>query len=48
MFIRTNDSITMLPIDSMDKFEAVIKERLGTEVVKIASGTPICSAFTWP
>jgi translation initiation factor 6 len=38
MFIRTNDSITMLPIDGMDKLEALARERLGTETVKVSVG----------
>jgi translation initiation factor 6 len=35
MFIRTNDSFTMLPIDSMKKLEDMVVERLKTSVVKI-------------
>lgn len=35
MFIRTNDEITMLPIDSMDKLGDMVRERLKTEVVKV-------------
>jgi translation initiation factor 6 len=38
MFIRTNDSVTMLPIDSMDKLDAIVRERLGTEIIKISIG----------
>ncbi|MCI0504347.1 translation initiation factor IF-6 [Candidatus Micrarchaeota archaeon] len=36
MFIRTNDEITMLPIDSMEKLEAMVRERLKTDIVKVA------------
>ncbi len=35
MFAKTNDSITMLPLDSMEKFEQAIRESLKTETVKI-------------
>lgn len=34
MFIKTNDEVTMLPVDSMDKLDAIVKENLGTEIVK--------------
>ncbi len=36
MFIRTNDSVTMLPIDSMKKLEDMVRERLKTEIVRVS------------
>ncbi len=35
MFIRTNDSTTIMPVDSMDKVVAAVRESLMTEVVKV-------------
>jgi translation initiation factor 6 len=35
MFIKTNDKTTLLPIDSMDKFEDAVRESLKTETIKI-------------
>jgi translation initiation factor 6 len=35
MFTKTNDSVTMLPIDSMKKFEDAVSESLKTEIVKV-------------
>jgi translation initiation factor 6 len=36
MFIKTNDEITMLPVDSMEKLEDHLVERLGTRAVKVS------------
>ena len=36
MFIKTNDSITMLPIDSMKKLDVVVEKNLKTEIVKVS------------
>lgn len=36
MFIRTNDSTTLVPIDSMDKFENAARESLKTETIRMA------------
>ncbi|MFH1785663.1 MAG: translation initiation factor IF-6 [Candidatus Micrarchaeota archaeon] len=38
MFIKSNNEITMLPIDSMKKIEDMIQERLKTKTVKIGMG----------
>jgi len=38
MFLRTNDEVSILPIDSMDKLDSVVRERLKTEVVKVGMG----------
>lgn len=38
MFIRTNDEITMLPVDSMKKLEDKIRENLKTKTVKMTIG----------
>ncbi|MFH0737536.1 MAG: translation initiation factor IF-6 [Candidatus Micrarchaeota archaeon] len=38
MFIRTNDSITMLPLDSMQRIEDLVRERLKTEVIRTGIG----------
>jgi translation initiation factor 6 len=35
MFARTNDSVTMLPVDSMKKFEDAVRERLGTDIIRV-------------
>jgi translation initiation factor 6 len=35
MFVKTNDKFTMLPIDSMDKLEGILRERLGTTTVRL-------------
>jgi len=35
MFIRTNDKHTLLPIDSMDKLDSVVRERLGTTTLRL-------------
>ncbi len=35
MFIRTNDKHTLLPLDSMDKLESLVRERLGTETLRL-------------
>lgn len=34
MFIKTNDSHTMLPVDSMKKLEEAVQETLKTEIIK--------------
>ena len=36
MFVKTNDRITLLPKDSMDKLEAALRENLKTETVRIS------------
>ncbi len=36
MFAKTNDNITMLPIDSMEKFENAIRDGLKTEPLKVS------------
>jgi translation initiation factor 6 len=36
MFIRTNDEFTMLPIDSMQKVEDMIRERLKTTTIRLS------------
>lgn len=38
MFIKTNDSVTMLPIDSMKKVEDAVAHSLRTEIVKVGMG----------
>ncbi len=38
MFIRTNDEISLLPIDSMAKLDSMVQERLKTKVVKVGMG----------
>jgi translation initiation factor 6 len=38
MFIKTNDSVTMLPIDSMKKLEDAAVANLKTTVVKVSAG----------
>lgn len=38
MFIKTNDRVTLLPIDSMQKIEDAARECLQTEVVKVSAG----------
>jgi translation initiation factor 6 len=38
MFLRTNDEVSILPIDSMDKLDVIVRERLKTEVVKVGMG----------
>ncbi|VVC02823.1 Translation initiation factor 6 [Candidatus Bilamarchaeum dharawalense] len=38
MFIRTNDEVTMLPIDSMKKLDEVVEAALKTKIVKIGMG----------
>ena len=40
MFVKTNDKFTMLPIDSMDKLEGILRERLGTTTVRLNAGRP--------
>ncbi|MDD5172435.1 MAG: translation initiation factor IF-6 [Candidatus ainarchaeum sp.] len=35
MFLKTNDSVTMLPIDSMKKLEDAVSASLKTEIVKV-------------
>lgn len=34
MFIKTNDSVSLLPIDSMKKLEDMVAERLGTQIIR--------------
>ncbi len=34
MFIKTNDEVTILPLDSVRKLEDAVKESLGTEIIK--------------
>ena len=34
MFIKTNDEVTLLPIDSMQKVEDMLRERLQTTTIK--------------
>lgn len=36
MFIKTNDKITMLPVDSMKKLDAVVEANLKTDIVKVS------------
>lgn len=38
MFIKTNDSVTMLPIDSMKKLEDAAAANLKTSIVKVSAG----------
>lgn len=38
MFIKTNDEVTMLPIDSMKKLEDKIEANLKTKILKISAG----------
>lgn len=38
MFIKTNDGITMLPVDSMKKLEDKARESLKTDIVKTSIG----------
>ncbi|MBI5228197.1 translation initiation factor IF-6 [Candidatus Micrarchaeota archaeon] len=38
MFIKTNDKITIVPIDAMDKLTEKISECLGTEIVRSSFG----------
>lgn len=35
MFVKTNDSVTMLPIDSMKKVDEAVQESLKTEIIKL-------------
>ncbi|MFH0885280.1 MAG: translation initiation factor IF-6 [Candidatus Micrarchaeota archaeon] len=35
MFIKTNDRFTVMPIDTMEKVETIVRERLKTEVIKL-------------
>jgi translation initiation factor 6 len=35
MFIKTNDRTTLVPIDSMEKFDVAVRESLKTETIKI-------------
>ncbi len=35
MFVRGNDKVSLVPIDSMDKFVNAVKESLGTETIKV-------------
>lgn len=35
MFIKTNDSYTVMPIDTMEKVEHMARERLKTEVIRL-------------
>ena len=34
MFIKTNDQVTMLPVDSMKKLEDIVVENLKTEIIR--------------
>lgn len=38
MFLKTNDSISLLPIDSMKKLDDAVSETLKTEIVKVGMG----------
>jgi translation initiation factor 6 len=38
MFIKTNDSVTLLPVDSMKKLEEKAAAGLKTEIVKVSAG----------
>lgn len=38
MFVKTNDSVTMLPVDSMKKLDDAVESSLKTTVVKIGMG----------
>ncbi|MDD5340126.1 MAG: translation initiation factor IF-6 [Candidatus ainarchaeum sp.] len=38
MFIKTNDSVTMLPIDSMKKLEEAAEASLKTKILKVSAG----------
>lgn len=38
MFIKTNDSVTMLPVDSMRKLEEAVAHSLKTDIVKVGMG----------
>jgi len=37
MFVKTNDEITVLPVDSMKKLDAVVEENLKTEIVRVSA-----------
>ena len=45
MFVKTNDNVTMLPIDSMKKLEDVVAENLKTEIIKTGM-KPMASTIT--
>ncbi|MFN7991080.1 MAG: translation initiation factor IF-6 [Candidatus Micrarchaeia archaeon] len=38
MFVRTNDRTSVLPVDSMKKFEDAVAETLKTEIIKVGMG----------
>jgi translation initiation factor 6 len=38
MFIKTNDDVTMLPVDSMEKLDEMVKDSLKTDIVKVGIG----------
>lgn len=38
MFIKTNDSVTMLPVDSMKKLEEMAEASLRTRIVRVSAG----------
>ncbi len=35
MFVKGNDRVSLVPLDSMDKFVNAVKESLGTETIKV-------------
>jgi translation initiation factor 6 len=38
MFIKTNDDVTMLPVDSMEKLDKVVEDSLKTDLLKVGMG----------
>jgi len=38
MFVKGNDDVTLIPVDSMDKFDSKIRDNLKTEIVKATLG----------
>jgi translation initiation factor 6 len=38
MFIKANDDVTMLPVDSMEKLEKVVEDSLKTDILKVGIG----------
>ncbi|MEW6722696.1 MAG: translation initiation factor IF-6 [Candidatus Micrarchaeota archaeon] len=38
MFCKTNDEFTLLPVDSMKKFDDAVQARLGTKTLKVGMG----------
>lgn len=38
MFIATNDRVTLLPVDCMQKLEDAAREHLGTETIRLSAG----------